>query len=91
MDREPKRISAEEAERDIHEVLARVSEGEAFAVTREGETIAEIAPPPKRNTVGDFLSYIKGLPDVDLEENEALARDQDKISKSDSPSPSKWD
>ena len=91
MDREPTRITAEDAAKDIHDVLARARDGEAFAVTDAGRTIAEIAPPTGRKTVAEFLKVVKSKPLLSPEDGAAFEKDFETIRRSDEPAPSKWD
>lgn len=42
------RMTATEAARSFSEVRTRVSEGEEIEVTRNGATVAVIAPPPRK-------------------------------------------
>jgi prevent-host-death family protein len=42
------RVTATQAARSFSELLTRVSDGEEIEITRNGATVAVIAPPPRR-------------------------------------------
>jgi prevent-host-death family protein len=61
-------MTATEAGRSFSEVLTRVSQGEEIEVTRNGATVAVIAPPTRKRRfvpAHDFRALMESLPPVD--------------------------
>ena len=62
------RLTATEAARAFSEVLTRVSKGEEIEVTRNGATVAVIAPPTRKRRfvpADEFRALMASLPPVD--------------------------
>jgi antitoxin (DNA-binding transcriptional repressor) of toxin-antitoxin stability system len=75
-------ITATEAARSFSDLLSRVHyRGESFLVVRNGEVLAQLAPPPAapRPRLAEALAAIAALPrpDADFADDlEAIQRDQ---------------
>lgn len=87
------RVTSIEAERDIADILERVStKGERFEVARGDEVIARIEPPEhKRFTVGDLREWLRTAPRLDPEDAEQWERELAEIRASAKLPPSPWD
>jgi antitoxin (DNA-binding transcriptional repressor) of toxin-antitoxin stability system len=75
----PKTITADEAVRNISDVLDRVQNaGETFDVIRGDSVVAQIAPPsprPKRLTLGELHEAMKSWPKLDPDDAEDWVRE----------------
>lgn len=83
------RMSATEAARSFSEVLTRVSQGERIEVTRNGATVAIIAPPPRKKqflSPAEFRELMDSLPPVD----DDFVRDLEEIRRSVGPPRDPW-
>lgn len=76
------RMTATQAARSFSEVLTRVTEGEEIEITRNGSTVAVIAPPPRRARLvsperfRELMATVSLDPEVarDVEEARAILR-----------------
>jgi prevent-host-death family protein len=82
-------MTATEAARSFSDVLNRVSAGDEIEITRNGATVAVIAPPPRKKKFvppEEFRALMESLPPVD----EDFVHDLEEIRRSVGPPRDPW-
>lgn len=69
-------ISVTEAARNFADIVSRVFyRGEHFVLERGGRPVARLVPVPRGGRLGDLPALLEAVPQLSIEDAEALARD----------------
>ena len=70
------RITITHLARNLADVVNRVLyRGERFLVTRGDRPAVELAPPPRSRRLGDLPALLEGVPHLEPEDAESMARE----------------